>query len=205
LSVEENIMATHTVDRASAHEILPQFTARWSSRAFAPTALDEAQLFRVLEAARWAPSGSNTQPWRFVYALRGTPEFARFLELMVPFNRSWAAHAGALVALVSTDTLPDGRPHPSHAFDAGAAWMSLALQAHAMGLHAHAIGGYDRTAAPAALGLPAGFAPQVLIALGHPGDPAALPAELLTRERPSDRKPLSDLVFRGSFAPAQAG
>jgi nitroreductase len=135
LSVEENIMATHTVDRASAHEILPQFTARWSSRAFAPTALDEAQLFRVLEAARWAPSGSNTQPWRFVYALRGTPEFARFLELMVPFNRSWAAHAGALVALVSTDTLPDGRPHPSHAFDAGAAWMSLALQAHAMGRH----------------------------------------------------------------------
>jgi nitroreductase len=185
--------------RVADHDILPLFTARWSGRAFSGAAVAEPELLRVLEAARWAPSGSNTQPWRFVYAQAGTPEFARFLELLMPANRLWSERAGALVAIVSATTLPDGRPHPSHAFDAGAAWMSLSLQAAAMGLVAHAMGGFDRAAAPAALGLPEGYVPHVVVALGHPGDPAALPESLRDRERPNTRSPLSDIAFRGVF------
>jgi nitroreductase len=195
------LMTTTTATaRAPEHDILPLFTARWSSRAFSGAPVDEAELLRALEAARWAPSGANSQPWRFLYALPGTPEFARLVELMAPTNRLWAERAGALVALVSSATLPDGRPHPSHAFDAGAAWMSLALQASSMGLVTHAIGGFDRAAAPAALGLDEGWAPQILIAIGHPGDPAALPEALRARERPSDRRPLSDIAVRADFA-----
>jgi nitroreductase len=191
--------AAVTDGRLADHAILPLFTARWSARALSGAVVTDAELARVLEAARWAPSGANTQPWRFVYAQAGTPEFARFLELLVPGNRLWSERAGALVAIVSQSTLPDGRAHPSHAFDAGAAWMSLSLQAAAMGLVAHAMGGFDRAAAPGVLGLPAGYVPHVLVALGHPGDPAALPESLRGRERPSDRKPLSDIAFRGLF------
>jgi nitroreductase len=185
--------------RTPAHEVLPIFTARWSSRAMSGEPVAEAELMRLFEAARWAPSGSNSQPWRFVYAQAGTEEYQTLLELLFPGNRLWSERASALVVITSQGRMPDGRPHPSHAFDAGAAWMSLALQGSAMGLVVHAMGGFDRERAPQAIGLPPGYEIHCVVAVGKPGDPAALPEQLRAREQPSARLPVEQLAFAGRF------
>jgi nitroreductase len=144
-------------------------------------------LLTLLEAARWAPSGGNGQPWRFVYALRGTPAFDAFLAALVPGNREWAHAAGALVVLAARTVREDGKPAASAAFDAGAAWMAFALQGTLSGLAVHAMGGFEREAARTAAALPVGVEPQVVIAVGHPGPIEALPERLQAREAPGDR------------------
>ena len=122
-------------NRTAEHPIDEQFTQRWSPRAFTDETIDKATLLSFFEAARWAPSAYNAQPWRFLYALRGTPEFDRYLSLLVEFNQGWAKHAAALVVIVSKSTFAapgttEEKPAPTHAFDTGAAWGHLALQAH---------------------------------------------------------------------------
>ena len=161
--------------------------------------LTRAQLLPLLEAARWAPSGGNGQPWRFAYALAGTPHFERFLSTLVPGNREWCLRAGALVLLSARVVRDDGKPSPSAPFDAGAAWMGLALQGTLSGLVVHAMAGFDREAARTAVALPAGLEPQVMIAVGHPGRLEELPEKLRERELPSDRLPLEALVVEGAF------
>jgi nitroreductase len=156
-------------------------------------------ILTLLEAARWAPSGGNGQPWRFVYALRGTPAFDAFLAALVPGNREWAHAAGALLVLAARTVRDDGKPASSAAFDAGAAWMALALQGTLSGLVVHAMGGFEKEAARAAAALPAGVEPQVMIAVGHPGRAEDLPEKLRAREQPNDRRPLSEIVFAGRF------
>jgi nitroreductase len=158
------------------------------------TAVSREELSSLLEAARWAPSGGNGQPWRFAWALRGTPAFAKLLDALAPFNQEWAHAAGALVLLSARTVREDGKAAPSAAFDAGAAWLSLALQASISGLAVHAMGGYDREKARAAAALPAGVEPQVVIAVGHPGDPAALSERVRARETPSDRLPVAEFA-----------
>jgi len=162
-------------------------------------ALTRAELLPLLEAARWAPSGGNGQPWRFAYALAGTPHFDRFLAALVPGNREWCLRAGALVLLSAKVVRDDGKAAPSAPFDAGAAWMGLALQGTLSGLVVHAMGGYDKEAARAAAALPAGLEPQVMIAVGHPGRVEELPERLREREVPSDRLTLEALVVEGRF------
>lgn len=140
-----NLMSENeTTNRPTEHPIDAQFTERWSPRSLTDQKLGEAEVLSLLEAARWAPSASNHQPARFVWALRGEAGFAAINGALVPFNQAWASKAGALLAVASKDmTLgQDGaeNPNPWSAFDAGAAWMSLALQAHAMGLVAHGDG-----------------------------------------------------------------
>jgi nitroreductase len=158
------------------------------------TPLPLAALLPLLEAARWAPSGGNGQPWRFVYALRGSPAFDAFQAALVPGNREWAHAAGALVVLAARTVRDDGKPAPSAAFDAGAAWMAFALQGARSGLVVHAMGGFEREAARAAAALPPGVEPQVVIAVGHPGPVEALPERLRAREVPSDRLPLDQIA-----------
>lgn len=194
-----------TPARQPEYRIDPQFTERWSPRAFTGEALDKGSLMTCLEAARWAPSGNNLQPWRFVYGLRGTPAFERLLGTLMDSNRAWAQQAGALVLVLSrTQRLVPGKDGPqpiaSHAFDAGAAWMSLALQAQALGLHAHAMGGFDKSRAREVLGVPEDHALHAVVALGRRGDASLLPEALRERERPSARLPLSALVAEGSFS-----
>jgi nitroreductase len=132
--------------------------------------------------------------------LRGTPAFDSLLGTLVPTNREWAHRAGAFVLLAARTVRDDGKPAPSAAFDAGAAWMALALQGTISGLVVHAMGGFDREAARAAAHLPPGVEPQVVIAVGHPGRVEELPERLRPREQPSDRLPLEAVAFEGTAA-----
>jgi len=186
--------------RTPSQPIDPLFVRRWSPRAMSGAPVARAQLLTLLEAARWAPSSGNSQPWRFAFALAGTPHFERFLGVLAPGNREWCLRAGALVLLAARVVRDDGTPAPLAPFDAGAAWMGLALQGTISGLVVHAMAGFDREAARAAVGLPAGLEPQAMIAVGHPGRVEELPEKLRAREQPSDRLALEVLVVEGRFA-----
>ena len=180
------------------------FLERWSPRAFAPDALPESELLTMLEAARWAPSSYNSQPWRFAYALRGGASWDTFLDLLVPFNRSWAKDASALVVLISNPVMrPPGAekevPSHSHSLDAGTASGYFALQAAKMGWYVHGMVGFDMDRAYAELDVPKGYRVEAIYAVGKRGDPSILPEKLREREVPSPRLPLSALAFEGRF------
>ena len=190
--------------RTPEHAIDPQFHSRWSPRAFTGEEIPVETLLGLFEAARWAPSALNAQPWRFVFARRGTMAFERFVATLAPPNQQWATKAAALVAIVSHEliTLPgQDRPVPSasHSFDAGAAWAQLALQAHLWGWATHAMGGFDRDQAREVLHLPPDHRVEVFAAIGRQGDPATLPEWARLREKPNGRKPLAELVREGAF------
>ena len=190
--------------RTSDHEIEPLFLQRWSPRAFSGEAIPEDVLMQIFEAARWAPSAYNSQPWRFVYARRDTLAWAGMLDLLVEGNRSWCKDAGALIVAASDSMmLPPGKdtrvPSPSHSFDAGSAWASLALQATKLGWYAHAMVGFDRERAFAEMGFTEGHRVEAMIALGRMGDKSSLPEGLQRREAPNGRKPLAETVFEGKF------
>lgn len=185
--------------RVPTHEILPLILNRHSPRAMAGVPLPEEDLLRVLEAARWAPSAMNHQPWRFLVARAGTPEFAQFLEFLMPFNADWCARAGALVVVLSSTVTPDGKPYPGHAFDTGSAWMALALQASSMGLVVHPMGGILKDKIVADLQVPAQLEVQCMVALGAKGAVADLPERVRGREAPSDRRPLVESFAVGAI------
>lgn len=187
------------MSRTSEYPIQPQFLERWSPRAFADKAISEKDLLTLFEAARWSPSGSNLQPWRFIYGIKGEPEFATLLSLLIPFNEGWAKEASALVFLTSVTSFDGERPVATGSFDSGAAWMSLALQAHAQGLITHAMYGIDFEKAPLVLGLPDTIKIEAAIAIGYQGDAGSLPEGLQAREAPSDRQPLDAMVFKGAY------
>jgi nitroreductase len=189
-------------NRQAEYPIHDQFTARWSPRAFKDTALSEAELMRLFEAARWAPSASNNQPWRFAYGLRGDDGFAKIADALVPNNRAWAEKAGALVAVASATTVVrDGVANPNawHAFDSGTAWGYFALQAHHSGLAVHAMGGFDAARLAENLNLPEGYVLHAVVAVGHRGEASQLPEPLQSREAPNGRRPISETVGHGGF------
>jgi len=185
--------------RTPNYPILPVFTERWSPRAFSDKTVSESDLLTLFEAARWAPSASNLQPWRFIYGLKGEPEFDTLLSLLVPFNEGWAKNAAALVFIASVTSFDGERQNITNSFDAGAAWMSLAIQAHSMGLVAHGMAGIDFEKAPLVLELSPLLKVEAAVAIGYPGEAATLPDFLQAREAPSDRQPLDAMVFKGRF------
>ena len=187
--------------RKAGYPIEPLFIDRWSPRAMSGKALSEAELMTLFEAARWAPSCGNFQPWRFLYARRDSDFWPAFLDLLTPSNQAWAARAGALVLVISrTHFDGDGRACITHSFDSGAAWQNLALQAWLSKLVAHGIVGFDHERARRVLRVPAAYAVEAMVVLGHPGDKAELSESLQKREHPSDRRPLSQTVCEGPFA-----
>jgi|SRR5579862_1249823 nitroreductase len=187
--------------RRAGYPIEPLFIERWSSRAMSGKALSEAELMALFEAARWAPSCGNFQPWRFLYARRDTDFWPAFFDLLKPSNQAWASRAGALVLVISrTNYDGDGRACVTHSFDSGAAWQNLALQAWLHKLVAHGIGGFDYERARRVLRIPAAYAVEAMVVLGHPGDPAELSDALRQREHPNDRRPLSQTVCEGPFS-----
>lgn len=186
--------------RASSKPVARLFLDRWSPRAFDGSRMLEEDLLTMLEAARWAPSAFNYQPWLFLYAHRGDENWQRFLDLLIPFNRSWAEGASVLLYILSDTRFgaPDKISH-SHSFDAGAAWAQLALQASLSGYHAHGMTGIDFERIYSDLGIPAAYRVEAAVAIGRLGDPASLPQGLRDREKPSDRKPLSEIAVAGPF------
>ena len=193
--------------RNADHPIDPIFLERWSPRAFTGEALPRPVLMSMLEAARWSASSYNSQPWRFLYAIRDTESFPRFLGLLGEFNRSWAHQAGALICLVSKSTmLPPGRdeevPSHSHSSDAGAAYAAFSLQAVRLGWHTHAMVGFDIDGAFAALRVPPGHRVELMAAIGRRADPSILPEAVRARETPNGRNPVSSFAFEGGFPPA---
>jgi nitroreductase len=197
-------MTTTANGRTADYPIDPKFLERWSPRAFTGEVISETDLMTILEAARWAPSSYNSQPWRFVYARRDTPHWEKLLGLLIPFNQSWAKQAGALVIIVSNSlmtTPSDDKPVPSHShsFDTGAAWAYMALEAQRIGWHTHGMVGFDIPRAFAELDVPEGHRVEAAVAIGRQCDKSVLPEALQAREVPSPRKPISESVFEGGF------
>jgi nitroreductase len=190
--------------RTPEYPVDPQFIGRWSPRAYTGKPMAASELMSLFEAARWAPSSSNTQPWRFVYGLAGSPGFEAMYATLAASNQAWARRASALIAVLSaTESIPAGatqpKPSPQHAFDTGAAWMCLALQAEKLGWRTHAMGGIDREALRQALGVPAAFAVHCVVAVGEQGDAAMLDASQQAREAPNARQGLAAMVAEGRF------
>lgn len=187
--------------RQSQYEIDDIFLKRFSPRAMSGEIISEVELMTLFEAARWAPSSRNIQPWRFVYAHRDTPEFEKLFSFLGEFNQSWCDKASVLVVTLSKKTEFDNVTFsPTHSFDTGSAWMSLALQASKMNLVAHGMGGINWDMIREKLALPENYAVEMMIAIGKPGKIEDLPEKLREREIPSQRKPLSEIVFKGEFS-----
>lgn len=161
--------------------------------------MSEAGMMRLFEAARWAPSSGNSQPWRFVYGRAGTPHFQRLYDLLGEGNRPWCARAGALIVMLSKDTFDSGTPSRTHSYDTGAAWLSLALQGWHMGLVVHGMAGFDHNRARVDLGVPEGYTVEAMAAVGHPGKLEDLPEPFRAREVKSGRRPAKESVFEGRF------
>lgn len=175
---------------------------RWSPRSFVPDEITQKELLALLDAGRWAPSAYNGQPWRFIYARRNTPDWDHFISWLIPFNRSWAANASAIVYVASrtvTESSSSGEPveAPTHAFDAGAASLLIQLQANHNGWSTHPISGFDKELAHTGLGLLGDHQLHAAIIIGRRGDPTLLPENLQSREKPSSRAPLETLAFEG--------
>jgi nitroreductase len=175
---------------------------RWSPRGFSDRAVDEKSIRSLLEAARWAPSCFNEQPWYFIVATKDHPEeFARMLACLAGANQAWAKHAPVLMISVAADNWKrDGKPNRHAQHDTGIASAMLSIQATAMGMQVHMMGGFDPEKACTTYNIPDGFTSMAAFAIGYPGDPAMLPEELRRRETaPRSRKPQSEFVFSGNW------
>ena len=174
---------------------------RWSPRAFDSKPVEPEKLRSLFEAARWAPSSYNAQPWYFIVGTKDNPEnYNRVLESLVEFNQGWAKNAPVLALSVAKLKFDDGKPN-RHAFhDVGQAAANLSLQAEALGLSVHQMAGIDPEKARKLFDIPADYEAVAGIAIGYAGEPASLPDGLRERElAPRQRKPLDSFVFTGSW------
>ncbi|HLC71456.1 MAG TPA: nitroreductase family protein [Candidatus Nanoarchaeia archaeon] len=179
----------------------PLFPNRWSPRSMSGESISDNDLFTLCEAARWAPSSFNNQPWRFIYAHRHSNAWPPLFGLMGEFNRSWTHSAAVLVIIVSKNNFDhNGKPCRTHSFDTGAAWQNLALQASLMGLVAHGMEGFDYERAKSELHIPDDHTVEAMVAIGKPGKKEDLPVALQEKEQPSDRKPIKSFIFEGTFS-----
>ena len=189
--------------RVREHGVDPLFLNRWSPRAFTGEPIPHGTLMTMFEAARWAPSCFNMQPWRFLYATRDGEHWVRFLNLLIPYNQDWAKNASVLGVVVSRTLLerPNRDPVPahSHSYDAGAAWGQLALQAWKLGWAAHGMIGFDIPRSYVELHVPEHHRVEAAFAIGRPTSADVLPEALAAREHPSDRQPLTDMILEGGF------
>lgn len=187
-----------TIDKTAPTDtpILDVLAERWSTRIFDPeTPIDEAALASALEAARWAPSANNTQPWRFVVARRGTDAHAAIVAALMGFNQSWAADAAALVVFATVSSL-EGKPLAWAAYDAGQAAAHFTVQAHASGLSTHQMGGFDRAALAQAFGFGEDLAAVTVMAVGALGDIENASEALRERElAPRTRRPIAESLI----------
>jgi len=181
------------------HDLLRR---RWSPRAFAERPVEPAALRILLEAARWAPSCYNEQPWFFLVATKDNKaEYDRMLGCLVEFNRSWAKTAPVLmISVASVKFSRNAKPNRHGYHDVGLAAENMVIQGMSMGIYTHQMGGFDVDKTRQTYSIPEGYDPVAAIALGYPGDPKSLPEDLAKRElEPSPRKATKEFVFTGRW------
>ena len=174
---------------------------RWSPRAFADKPVEPAVLASLFEAARWAPSSNNEQPWAYFVATKDNAEdFAKMVSVLVEFNADWAKNAPVLLLAVSRLKFQNGNPNRNAFYDTGAATMLLSVEATARGLAVHQMAGFDPAKAKQVFEIPEDCEPIAAIAIGFPGDPNSLSQKLQDRENaPRTRKPLTEFVMSGRW------
>ena len=188
---------------STAVPVHPLLAERWSPRGFDRAhQIGDEHVAALLEAARWAPSAGNSQPWRFLVTRRGEQAHDQLFAALAPGNQAWAGAASALVLVAARTAADDGAPQPWALYDTGQAVASLVTQAQAHGLAVHQIGGFDSEAVRAGFGLDQALTPVVVLAVGRADPDAELPGHLAARETaPRTRHPLSDLLL--DAAPAE--
>jgi nitroreductase len=192
----------HAPKETGLHDLILR---RWSPRAYADKEVTVAELKKLFEAARWAASSSNEQPWRFLVGRRGDETYQKIFNSLVEFNQNWAKSAPVLVLSVAKKTFTEkGTPNAYGLHDTGAATATLALQATADGLHSHSMAGFDKEQARASFAIPTDYELGSVTAIGYFGDPAILPDHMKKMEVASrQRKPLAQIVFSDWEKPAQ--
>jgi len=186
--------------RTPDHPVDKIFPDRWSPRAMSGEAMPNDAIMSLFEAARWAPSSYNNQPWRILYATRNGSHWQMFLDLLVPGNQVWAKNAAALLLFISKKTFTfNGKPCITHSFDTGAAWENLALQGWLSGYVVHGMQGFDYERARTELSIPDDYHVEAMAAVGIPASPEVLPEQLQAKEGPSDRRKLEETICEGPF------
>lgn len=194
---------TETNHRQSDYPINPLFLERWATRAFDDSVMPKDDLMTILEAAHWAPSSGNSQPWRLIYTPRDSERWDDAVSLLMDGNQVWAKHASVLVFVVSQKTRLNHSGEEveigTHSFDSGSAWMSAAMQAKMLGYESHGMAGIHKDRIAAHYAIPENYAVEMAFVLGKHGDVTALPQPLQERDVPSQRLPLGDVAFESSF------
>jgi nitroreductase len=193
------IMQKPATTDSPIHELIRN---RWSPRAFADKPIPPDVLRSLFEAARWAPSSNNEQPWAFLVAAKDDREnFEKMLGVLVEFNAGWAKKAPVLaLAVAQLSFAKNNTPNRNAQYDTGAAAAWLSVEATARGLFVHQMAGFDPEKACQVFAIPAGWDPLAALAIGYPGDPGSLPQRLQERElAPRTRKPLSEIVMAGKW------
>lgn len=189
-------------ERKPDYPIDQLFVNRWSPRAMSGEVISRDELMTLFEAARWAPSSYNNQPWRFIYGFRNTVHWDKLFNLLVPFNQSWVTNGAVLILVISHTIFDrDKKPSVTHSFDTGAAWENLALQGSLMNLVVHGMEGFDYAQARTAFSIPNDYVVEAILVIGRPGPKENLPKELQKREFPSERKKVAEFAFEGTFNP----
>lgn len=182
------------------YEVHPIIASRWSPRAYDTRPVEPVKLQRIFEAARWAASSSNLQPWYFLVGMKGDEAYEKIFETLVEFNQLWAVNAPLLVLAISKTTNQRGEPNKSYAYDLGQAVATLSLQAIAEGIYTHQMGGFDAAKAAGLFGIPEDYKALVVFALGYLGDHGELHHKLQKLElSPRIRRSTREFVFTGSF------
>src|SRR5262252_2577676 len=175
---------------------------RWSPRAFSERAVEPEKLRRLFEAARWAPSSFNEQPWSFIVTTKDNPEsYEQLLSCLIERNQEWAKLAPVLLLSIAKSNFENNGQPNRHAFhDVGMAVGFLLIEATALGLFVHQMAGFSVEKARTTCGVPPGFEPVAAIAIGYPAGPEVLPESFQAREvGPRSRKPISEFVFAGKW------
>ncbi|HEY9127052.1 MAG TPA: nitroreductase family protein [Acidobacteriaceae bacterium] len=199
LSIEE----LNKLKAAPVEGLLPTIAHRWSPRAFTEAPVSTNDLKLILEAAHWAASSSNAQPWRYFVGVKGSETHGKIFDLLADSNKIWAGKPHVLILGVAAAKGGKGNPNPYALYDLGQSAVSLIFQATALGLATHSMGGFDREAAKRVFNLGEEYLLGAVIAIGHQAEPATLPEESL-REReaaPRQRKPLSEIALEALDKP----
>lgn len=186
--------------RQPEYDVNDIFLNRWSPRAMSGEPITNEELMSLFEAARWAPSSFNGQPWFFIYATRDSEHWQTFYDLLVEFNQQWCEKAAVLLVILSRKTFErNGKPNPCHSLDTGSAWYSLCLQGSIRGLVVHGMAGFDYEKARSALNIPDDYQVEAMAAVGKPAPKETLPSALQEKEAPSTRKSISEFTQLGGF------